>query len=665
MKKSTPVSMGTPPPDLENMLAALLKRSGLKNLSVDGVLAMAQAGHLCLIFDGLDEKATLIGDQGANDLLKEMRRAAPPESSGKVLIACRTHFFRSHQDEQVRIKGSVRDGFRDKDIRYLYLQPFDEPRILAYLERLFPGKSDEIIALFRSVHDLQDLAKRPFLLKLLCESMDFIRRRAVPQQRITAGDIYDAIVEQWLERDQEKVGSRRYHIIPSMLRMAQLLWQQPEARINHEQLFAWQQKEVAAPGSAAEGWMQWHEEFNALLRSATFLSRDGDGNYQFAHKSFLEYFLAQAIGEELRKGNDKVLRIPALSPESGHFFLDGLAQWGATTLAAALQAILAAPYKKQISENAVQLIATWQREQPKTAPYPTLCHLEEADLRLIDLSGVQLEGVQAERANLEHANLDGARLRGSFRQAFLEWTQAADADLSECDFTDCDLSHAYFAGANLRKSCLDRAQATDTYLQRADLRGATLRNAQLIHTRLAWATWDKEALQNAQLDSVSILEGTPSSSTSCFSKPMIIFIFELNIISLSYQDDTKTITITSESGKTVKWRPGLQPSFEAEQPLPASIANKTPLTEAVNSDGTVRMEINNKCVQLFNTQTEQKMATLYASEDGRWLVLDPDDKIMACNDAGLKRVRFAHNGCLYPGTEFAGCFPDRVPEGLW
>ncbi|MBF0148057.1 MAG: WD40 repeat domain-containing protein, partial [Magnetococcales bacterium] len=68
-------------------------------------------------------------------------------------------------------------------------------------------------------------------------------------------------------------------------------------------------------------------------------------------------------------------------------------------------------------------------------------------------------------------------------------------------------------------------------------------------------------------------------------------------------------------------------------------------------------------IRIWDAATGQEMAALWGWADGGYVVLLPDGRVGACNPAGLARVGFVHQGCVYPGEEFAGCFPTALPEG--
>lgn len=100
-------------------------------------------------------------------------------------------------------------------------------------------------------------------------------------------------------------------------------------------------------------------------------------------------------------------------------------------------------------------------------------HLDQADLRGIDLSEAELCGVSMASINLSGANLKRARLDHAF---------VMTAEFVETDFTEADLSWADFQASDLRHACLRYADLRNAMFSGADLRGADLTGANILGT---------------------------------------------------------------------------------------------------------------------------------------------------------------------------------------
>ncbi|MBF0425384.1 MAG: pentapeptide repeat-containing protein [Magnetococcales bacterium] len=642
-------------PKLEEMLGDLLVRANMSDLPVDGVLAMAKAGHLCVIFDGFDEKSASMGAQDGDFLLKEMRRTVPAGSPGKVLISSRTHYFLDRQDEEVRIgggvrRGTTRDGFQNQDFRLIYLLPFDEERIRAYLEKVFPGKGETILATFRGIHDLMELSTRPFLLQLIAGSLEGIQRRARPGVKVTAGDIYQEVMEAWLARDQEKVGILRYTILPAMESMARFLWSKEGQSCPHAQLFQWQMAHARSLfGADAVVDLDFHERLNTLLRTASFLTRDGEGNYRFAHTSFLEFFLARLLGRELAEGEGACLNLPPLSVEAMRFLIDLLTAGTATKAAATLVRVLTGDYQPLTSENAFHLALLWQQERPTTAPQPERWNLTGGELAGVRLAGCHLSNVLFDRACLVGADLTDARLAGSLRQANLSHLQAPGADLTGCDLTDCDLTAANLAGANLTESKLDAANLASTFLQRADLRGSTLAKARISRTRLAWSRLDRDGLAGVSPDRFSNVALPPNKGLAHF-QPLLQSGHLDSVQAVAFSPDGTTLLSGSDDHTLKLWDARTGQCLHTLQEHQAAVRSV-----AFSPDGAMLLSGSfDRTLKLWDARTGQCLHTLQGhqaeitavafSEDGTMLLSGGRDNTLKLWDMHSGQCRHALQG---------------------
>lgn len=104
-----------------------------------------------IFFDGLDEVlARLPEQQGLTltaNLLKVLpearRRSAPPP---RVLLSCRTQFFRNLREQHSHLNGEHRGGQPAAQFRALVLLPFGEAQIRAYLKAALPqADPDELL----------------------------------------------------------------------------------------------------------------------------------------------------------------------------------------------------------------------------------------------------------------------------------------------------------------------------------------------------------------------------------------------------------------------------------------------------------------------------------------------------------------------------------------
>jgi len=340
--RSLPPWTGGPMPGLEHMVDVLCEKADFADVSASAVLAAVHLGHVALIFDGFDEKAAHMTEGEATALMNEIRRAAPAGSKGKVLVACRTHYFESRPHEREKVGGGdstrTREGLRAADFRIVYLQPFDEDRIRAYLKKLFAGEAERIYGFLTSVHDLMDLAHRPYLLFLITQHLAELEALAADGRRVGAADVYETVVEEWMKRDTGKHTIKTHVKVALMEELARRLWEEGRKQIHFRELHDWLQKQTVEKLQAVS--LGELDRIDADLRTATFLARDGEGNYRFAHTSFQEFFLARHVAAGLPDERVGVLDLPRLRKEVIEFTIDLLHRSDTESAAFALQSVL-------------------------------------------------------------------------------------------------------------------------------------------------------------------------------------------------------------------------------------------------------------------------------------------------------------------------------------
>ncbi len=143
--------------------------------------------------------------------LAQARRAeALLGPASKVLIFCRTQYFRTLRDQRNHFTCQERGEHGADDYRALVLLPLSEDQVRRYLAAALPGADPEaLLATIRSVHNLTDLAQRPYTLRLVSEFIPEIERDRLASKSVYGVTLYRRMVQRWLERDGGK-----HHIKP-------------------------------------------------------------------------------------------------------------------------------------------------------------------------------------------------------------------------------------------------------------------------------------------------------------------------------------------------------------------------------------------------------------------------------------------------------------------
>ena len=451
---------------LRSMLEQMLRQSSPTPIDVDRALEIISAERCLVVFDGLDEVLVHLeegaGQRLTRGLLQTLTLAAPENNSGiRLMLTCRSQYFRSVREEFAFFSGQNRERVRSEDYLVLTMLPFNEDQILEYLERNVPGfDPHRLLDTIRSVHDLRSLAQQPVLLAMIREVLPDVEAALADGHRFRSVDLYERFVNRWLERDNGKHTLLPEHKCQLMSRLAREVWVSGRRTWSAKWMEHWllvflnKHPEMELEYSSRTP-AQWKQDF----RTATFLSRRGN-DFAFAHSSLLEYFLAISMADALLADDeDESLTawdIPRPSQESLTFFgeiLDGLnnvdrqralerlaevAHSGSPRARAAVLAYILLARSKRfpiISTRALNLSSTDLRHWELGSKEDPL------DLTEVPLIGAKIDDAILTRVQFNHADMIGA----SFVRAHLTKCSLTGASLNNCDlsgtvFRHCDLT---------------------------------------------------------------------------------------------------------------------------------------------------------------------------------------------------------------------------------
>jgi uncharacterized protein YjbI with pentapeptide repeats len=474
-------------------------------LTADDVIRLVQEDGALVIFDGLDEVLVHLSAADGQAFTRELYRILPPallpagkttkdKKLGRLLITCRTQFFRTLTDQAKHFLAEDRDGIVRQDYRALVLLPFDEAQIRHYLQLALPGEDpDRILDLFRSVHNLSELAERPYTLSLLTDRIAEIESWKMAGRKVTGVTVYGAFTAAWLKRDDPKHTFLPAHKALLMEYLAAELWRRGRKTWSVDDLEQWLVDFLAGHpeltrhyGAAADGGLNDRhliELFKEDLRTATFLMREGEAAFRFAHTSLQEYFLACHLHRALQENRLIAWVMPRVSRETLDFLgqlaletdAEGAAGAGGQMLSA-LRSLRDAPPAGAAELAFAYVLHALAHGYP--TPSPAGFRLAGSDLR-----GWEIAGAPDKLLPLGGADFTGARLDGTvFRHANLEGA----------DFSRTRLARAGFHGCRVVAGGFNEAELSGTIfrgcnLARADFTGARCHRSQWLHCRLEGA----------------------------------------------------------------------------------------------------------------------------------------------------------------------------------
>ncbi|KAG0314274.1 hypothetical protein BGZ97_009448, partial [Linnemannia gamsii] len=420
----------------------------------DQIQEMKHQRRFVLICDGYDECRT------TTNLYESNQFNQPGQWSVKMVISCRSAHL--NQDYQKQFQPQPADR-RILVVGHLFeeatIVPFSSHQIAAYVENFVqdqdtPGLFDdgsvwsarEYTDKLHSIPDLMDLAKNPFLLSLTLKALPsfFQGNPGALPLKATRLMLFDRFIDQLIDISQRRLRSVSLPLEVKLIvedlfgegfRTAVLGYSKNLATFIVRNNDSNPLVEYSANDTGT-----WKDKFFSLdtririLREASPISQTGN-QYQFIHRSFLEYFYSRAIVEEASHVVSTKYH-PASSP-----FVSA----GTSSSALSQGSIVKEPSIIQFLEQEVQQDADFKNRllaiielsklhpDGATAAANAITVLVRAGERFngLDLSGVRIPG-----ADVSGGDFDSVRLAG--------------ADLTGATLTRAWFRHANFVGAQMR-----------------------------------------------------------------------------------------------------------------------------------------------------------------------------------------------------------------------
>ncbi len=450
-----------------------------------------------VIFDGLDEVLVHLSPGEGQaffstimDILPFELEASSGKNLGKVAISCRSHYFSNFVAQRATFFQQDRGRASKSTFVGLLMLPFSEEQILEYLKKSKgEERGGELWERIRNIHNLPDVASRPYLLNLLSEQLEHLLQRP---GEIRSVDIYERMVDYWLHRDDSKHRLELDYKRRIMEELAAEMWSEGAKMWKVEKLESWFDRFLGETRN--EIYKQFKNEtpeqlktdqLKTDLRTATFIVRPDTNSpyFRFAHSSLQEFFLAKYMHRALVDGQvDRWTKLRNISRETMCFFAELLMDEESS--AASMRTLRSAlsTYRKGVTE----LVVSYALRAEHESNWPRV------NLNGINLGGAMLDNVEfrGDRENL-------LRMRDtSFRGASLLVSKWEYVDLTGADFTGARLTNSEFLDVNaervdfagawldyavVRRSNLDNACLQTAHLEGTDLTGSKVSKSRLPH----------------------------------------------------------------------------------------------------------------------------------------------------------------------------------------
>ena len=469
-------------PTLEEIITESMRRNWKmetqSSVSALEILKLVRQQNAVIIFDGLDEKIVHMDNKMAQGFIRELWRALPPYNRdqpcrGRLILSCRSHYFPTITAQRSLLCGEDRENIRENDYRACLILPFSQEQIQAYLRgSLGEEKGAQAWQVITSIHNLEDLSTRPYLLGLITGQIESLELRRARGETVTAVTLYDGMVQEWLHRDAGKHKFSEAHKRELMEHLASEFWR--------ERVKEW-------PWPRVERWLEnfyashpvWQARYTGKcdfellledLRTATFIVRPetSPDHFRFAHSSLQEYFLASHLARALADKADAEWDLPMVSLETLDFLGQILATNPSSVAIASLERILGGTCLSAACLAFKYWLEAIKHGHPE--PKPQLVNLAGADLdewhikgrskeQPLNLRGANLRGVHLNRARVELVDLSGADLSDmEARQALFLQVNAARAKLTHVDLAGLEWRGGSLQGVSVERDVLELAE---------------------------------------------------------------------------------------------------------------------------------------------------------------------------------------------------------------
>jgi RNA polymerase sigma factor (sigma-70 family) len=279
--------------DIQQVIVRALQRLPGVDINPKVCLELQKIGRFQFLLDGLDEMVSRVDRSVINESLREID-SLRTAGNNRYMLTCRTHFF------QERIADEFLTNYR-----VLYLTEWRPPEIRLYFRKRFGHSGDSRCNQVLMNPRIADLARTPLLLDILLET-DNPDDASVNLFRLLARYTDQLIIKQ---------SSRRGTIMPAaqrrsfMLALARHMRLEGASQLHFSELYD-VAREFCGHSDASR-----LDQFDADARTCTFITRDSQGNYSFRSETFFDFFSADALSDEVERGNRQLLEAVDITPE--------------------------------------------------------------------------------------------------------------------------------------------------------------------------------------------------------------------------------------------------------------------------------------------------------------------------------------------------------------
>lgn len=312
-----------------------ISKCNILNPSLEAFRLLLKYQKFIILFDGFDEVAKRVNYDVKFEMFNEICKFGINDT--KLIVTCRPNYFQEKQEYKKLIKNSylhLEPNSNSVDFEETYIKDLNEHQISDYIASYTNNTkipATDIEYFIKKTHDLMDLAKRPFLLNMIVQTLpqlieELKGKKDISEFKINAAKLYDHYVNSWLDRENLKGKTliRKEDKLHFCKHIAFKMFIDDNYYL-HFSMFPDEIRNYFQGLSSFDD----IDYFSHDIQSCSFMNTDGLGNFKFIHKSFMEYFVAIIICEKLQQAStidipflNETLAIRGISSEIALFIND-------------------------------------------------------------------------------------------------------------------------------------------------------------------------------------------------------------------------------------------------------------------------------------------------------------------------------------------------------
>jgi tRNA A37 threonylcarbamoyladenosine biosynthesis protein TsaE len=456
---------------------------------------LLQEGRILVFLDAFDEMTSRASYQTTLQNFHAIRNLLVGRA--KVILTCRTHYFKSRDEIGKTIGGTELYKMSiEKGYGIGHLQGFNHIEIKKYIDMVCASRSNEYYEHIKNTYNLLGIAERPILLDMIAEVLPQLISK---KQNISGGTLYQMYTSYWLERDDWRTSLSSTLREKFTIAFAESMYRQKKTR------FTWREVEDAI----SEHWSGYSrkelEYYQYDIRTCSFIKMIPETEeYMFIHDSFAEFFVSSYLYQMLNENNPQPFIMARHSPEIIGFLCDRpLTSRIKEYLIGWLQNIA----DVNLVSNSISLLSKW-----------------ENNLINLILNNIRIEDIEIRDTIISDLKLERVRFNeAKFHRCKISKTIFCDCNINTSNFFETILQSTTFENCELNNCTLNLSQTRDVKItggniSRCDFTGAHLNEVIFTNTSFLNNIWTFDCFEGAKFDDVIFADYDKKFILSILSK---------------------------------------------------------------------------------------------------------------------------------------------------